>query len=103
MKNSRDKRGWQSRALRANEDGTVEISGQDFGSGVSDFWGDGLTEYEFIRTLSPDAVAALRLSLDIGDAPLLEALGFRFETTDALEDYLQVNGIETTFWSRVGE
>ena len=49
---------------------------------VSDFWGDGMTEYEFTRTLSPAAVAALRLSLGIGDAPLLEALGSRFETTE---------------------
>ncbi len=62
-----------------------------------------MTEYEFIRTLAPAAVAALRSSLGIGDAPLLEAMGSRFQTTDALEDYLKVNGIETTFWSRVGE
>ena len=70
---------------------------------MSDFWGDGLTEYEFTRTLSPVAVAALRLSLGIGDAPLLEALASRFETTGALEQYLEANGIETTFWSRVGD
>ena len=43
------------------------------------------------------------LIIGVGDAPLLESLGSRFETTDALEDYLKANGIETTFWSRVGE
>ena len=103
VENSHDERGWQRRELHAKEDGTLVIEGHDLGSGVSDFWGDGLTEYEFTRTLSPAAVAELRLSLGIGDAPLLEALGSRFETTGELEEYLKVNGIETTFWSRVGD
>jgi len=103
VQNMRDERGWLLRELHADEDGTLVIEGQDLGSGVSDFWGDGLTEYEFTRTLSPVAVAALRLSLGIGDAPVLEALGSRFETTGALEQYLEAHGIESSFWSRVGD
>ncbi len=101
--NRRDEKGSLLGELHADQDGTLVIEGHDLGSGVSDFWGDGLTEYEFARTLSPAAVAELRLSLGIGDAPLLEALGSRFQTTGALEEYLKTNEIETTFWSRVGD
>jgi hypothetical protein len=103
MENSRDERGSYRRELHVDKDGTLIIEGHDLGSGVSNFWGDGLTEYEFTRTLSPAAVAELRLSLGVAEAPLLEALGSQFETTGALEEYLKVNGIETTFWSRVGD
>lgn len=103
MTNRRDKQGWLLRELHADEDGTLVIEGHDLGSGVSNAWGDGLTEYEFVRTVSPAAVAELRLGLSIGDDPILEALGSRFETTRALEAYLEANGIETAFWSRVGD
>lgn len=103
MAKARDERGWYSRELHAEEDGTLTIEGHDLGSGVSNFWGDGMTEYEFTRTLSVAAVAQLRLSLGIDDTQLLEILRSRFETTHALEEYLEANGIETTFWSRVGD
>jgi hypothetical protein len=103
MRSGRDERGWLRRELHAEEDGTLIIEGHDLGSGVSDAWGDGLTEYEFVRTVSPAAVEELRQSLGIGNGPLLDALNSRFETTIALEEYLKVNGIETTFWSRVGD
>jgi len=99
---SRDEKGWQRRELHEEADGTVVIEGHDLGRGVSDFWGAGLTEYEFTRTLSAAAVVELRLALGIGTAALLEALGSRFEGTADLERYVEENGIESTFWSRVG-
>jgi hypothetical protein len=67
VQNIRDERGWLRRELHAEEDGSLVIEGQDLGSGVSDFWGEGMGEYEFTRTVSPAAVAELRLSLGIGD------------------------------------
>ena len=103
MEDSQDFRGWQRRELHEEANGSLVIEGQDLGSGVSDFWGGGQTEYEFTRTIAPPAVGALRLALQIGDTPLLEVLEMRFETTSDFEAYLTANGIETSFWSRVGD
>ena len=91
------------RASFEEADGSLVIEGQDLGSGVSDFWGAGLSEYEFTRTLSTAAVTELRRALGIGEAPLLEAVASRFKTTGDLESYLKATGIESTFWSRVGD
>jgi hypothetical protein len=101
VQNIRDERGWSRRELHADEDGSLVIEGHDLGSGVSDFWGQGMGQYEFTRTVSPAGVVELRLSMGIGDAPLLESLGSRFSTTRALEEYLEAKGIETEFWSWV--
>lgn len=103
MENTRDERGSFYRALRLQDDGSLVIEGQDLGRGVSDFWGDGLSEYEFARTVAPSDVAQLRAAAALDDSNLLQALKSRFKTTSALETFLSDHSIETTFWSRVGD
>lgn len=103
MENTRDERGSFYRALRLQEDGSLVIEGHDIGRGVSDFWGAESSEYEFARTVAPSAVAQLRVAAALDDSNLLQALKSRFGTTAELETFLSDHGIETTFWSRVGD
>jgi hypothetical protein len=90
------------RSVRETADGGLLIEGHDLGDAVSRFWGDGLTEYEFARRLDPGGVAELRRMAGLGDAPLLRAIRDRFASTAELERFLKGHGIESTFWSRVG-
>ena len=101
MTSRRDEKGWLRRELHEKEDGTLVIEGHDLGSGCPDSWGEGLTEYEFTRTLASAAVAELRVSLGIGDGPLLEALDARFGPPMNWRNTSRSNGIETAFWSWV--
>lgn len=86
------------RELSLTDDGTLRIEGQDLGGG----------EYEFARTVPPESVAALRVTLALPDAvPLLEALAHHFQPpigmTHRLEIAIAEAGIESQFWSRYGE
>jgi len=92
------------RAVTYDGDGTLRIEGHDLGPGVEDFWGSGYTEYEFERMLRPPEVERLRDLLGLGPGEnLLEVLATRFEATSAIEKYLEEHGLESEFWSRVGE
>lgn len=90
------------RTVRETADGGLLIEGHDLGDAVSGSWGDGLTEYEFLRRLDDRGVAELRRVAGLGDAPLLRAIRDRFASAAELERFLKVHGIESTFWSRVG-
>ena len=103
MENTRNERGSFHRVLRLQDDGSLVIEGQDIGRGVSDFWGAESSEYEFARTVAPSAVVQLRVAAALDDSNLLQALKSRFGTTAELETFLSDHGIETTFWSRVGD
>jgi hypothetical protein len=101
-----DERGYCRRSVRLLEDGSLRIEGHDMGGGVEDFWGQGLDEYEFYRTVPPDGVQSLREILGLeADDDLLGDLHARFGRpggTYELEQLLQAHGIHTEFWSRVG-
>jgi hypothetical protein len=98
-----DDRGSSYRAIHLADDGSLVIEGQDMGSGVSDFFGAGFSEYEFYRTVRPTGVAQLGELVGIGRVNILDGLREHFGTTRALEQFLEENGIESEFWSRVGD
>ncbi|MET0863901.1 MAG: hypothetical protein ABWZ98_06165 [Nakamurella sp.] len=98
-----DEQGYTSRTISLDDDGSLVIEGQDLGSGVGDFWGGGFSEYEFARTIRREGVARLKELSGVGDANVLESLRDRFGSTRAMETFLEENGIESSFWSRVGD
>jgi hypothetical protein len=100
----KDESGTTFRALHLDADGSLIIEGQDVGDGVEAIWGQGVREYEFQRRLEPDAVAQLRAVLGIDAAtPLLHGISGRVRTTVELEHLIAAEGIESTFWSRIGD
>lgn len=102
-----DDRGFSVRRVLFADDGGLTIEGHDLGPGVERFFGEGNTEYEFTRTVTPAGVARLREALALDpEADLAEELRRRFAHpggSPELERTLQDHGIETTFWSRVGD
>lgn len=102
---SRDGRDSSHRWVTLHDDGHLTIEGQDLGPRVERFFG--ATEYEFARGVAPEGVKRLRELLGAGpDGDLLAAIRDRFNGPGAsarLEDFVQANEIDTTFWSRVGD
>jgi len=98
-----DERGLYYRALHLEHDGRLVIEGHDLGSCVGKGWGDGSREYRFIRHLTAECVAQLRVSAGNGDQTLLSGLQRRLGSTADLERHLNEHGIESRFWSRGGE
>jgi hypothetical protein len=102
---SRDGRDSSHRWVTLHDDGHLSIEGQDLGPKVEAFFG--ATEYEFARTVAPDGVTRLRELLGVGPGDdLLAALRVRFDGPGAshrLEEFVQSNGIASSFWSRHGD
>jgi hypothetical protein len=59
LRDTRDSRGTQFEAAHIEPDGTLRIIGHDQGPGVTEFFGTGITSYEWIYTVPPDRVASL--------------------------------------------
>lgn len=90
------------RWVTLHDDGSLTIEGQDLGDVPEGILGG--REYEFCRRVSPAGVARFRETLGLAaDEPLLPALRARFERTDDIERALAAAGIDTDFWSRVGD
>lgn len=102
-----DDRGFSVRRLLFADDGGLTLEGHDLGAGAERFFGDGNTEYEFTRTVTPAGVSRLREALGLDpEADLADELRRRFTHpggSAALERTLEDHAIETTFWSRVGD
>ena len=59
LRDTRDARGTQLETAQIEADGTLRIIGHDQGPGVTEFFGPGITSYEWIYTVQPDRVASL--------------------------------------------
>ena len=68
----RDDRGTRHLSASSNPDGGIRIEGHDLGRGVEGAFGTGMSEYEWIWVIEPDAVPGTVLALDgqEGDDPL---------------------------------
>lgn len=86
--------------------GDLLIEGQDLGPGVEAFFGAGMTEYEWTRTVGRADLPALLASL--GATPgedVLDVLARRFSGDDAagLDAALERSGVPVARWSRTGD
>ena len=89
-----------------DDDGDLRVEGQDLGRTVEEIWGDGLREYEFIRTVRKEHVPLLIDAL--GGQPgddVLDLIEQRFagQGTNELEKLIQEHDVPNEFWSRVGD
>lgn len=102
MTSRQDADGMMLRTVTLTEDGQLKIEGHDLGAGVEKVFH--YSEYEYERRLSPDDVARLRELLDLTDGDdLLAAISARFDSNNALEQFLTDNDIEGSFWNRIGD
>jgi hypothetical protein len=95
---------WRQNGLHVNvslnDDGTLQISGQDL-----ETFGDDEYEYEYALTVAPDDVAKITAAL--GGAPGDDVIAL---LCDDAEDIINIGeltwlrsiGVERAFWSRLG-
>ena len=105
LEESNDEKGTCVRSVSLAPDGSLRLEGHDLGPFVERFFGQ--SEYEFVRTVSPSGVDQLRRELSLGpDEDLISTLATRFQGpggSSLLVKFLAAKGIESEFWSRVGD
>jgi hypothetical protein len=59
LRDDRDERGSQRELAQLEAGGILRITGHDQGAGVSEFFGEDLTSYEWVYVVRPDRILAL--------------------------------------------
>ena len=59
LRDTRDDRGTQVEAAQLEDDGTLRVTGHHTGPGVSEFFGDAITCYDWACVIAPDRVGTL--------------------------------------------
>jgi hypothetical protein len=97
-----DELGMYRRWVTLHPDRRLTIEGHDIGPGVERAFG--ASEYEFVRTVDPHDVRALRAALDVsGSESLIEVISDRFRASQELEQFLEQHEIASSFWNRIGD
>ena len=68
LRDVRDDRGTQLEAAQLDDDGTLRVTGHHTGPGVSEFFGDAITSYDWAYVIAPDRVGTLFTLLGGGQA-----------------------------------
>ena len=106
LRNTKDKSGSRFLEASLDERGVLRIIGQDMGHGVENYYGIGISEYEWIWTVAANDMAKLAKALGAsGVDGVLELLKERFSgpNADQLKAFLDDNQIPHAVWSRVGD
>lgn len=102
LTDTRDDDGTVWRAVTLTGDGGLALRGHDLGRGVERVFG--ASEYEFERRLSAQETHDLRALLDVpGGGDVLSVIAERFPGSLGFEDFMLQNGIEGSFWNRIGD
>jgi hypothetical protein len=59
LRDTRNERGTQFESAQLDDDGTLRVTGHHTGLGVSEFFGDAITSYDWTYVIAPDRVGAL--------------------------------------------
>ena len=59
LRDARNDRGTQFEAAQLDDDGTLRVTGHHTGPGVSEFFGDAITSYDWAYVITPDRVGTL--------------------------------------------
>jgi hypothetical protein len=59
LRDTRNDRGTQLEAAQLHDDGTLRVTGHHTGPGVSEFFGDAITSYDWAYVIAPDRVGTL--------------------------------------------
>jgi hypothetical protein len=85
LRDIRSDHGAQFEAAQLEDDGTLRITGHDHGAGVSEFFGDQITSYEWVYVVAPERIGNLvRLLGGQDGADVLAVLAAYHERRDGL-------------------
>ena len=103
LREERSESGLRYLEASVTENGDLCILGQDLGSGVEAFWGEGRREYEWDIFVSAEHIPKMIVALGGAEGDdilsLLKARCFESDSTSFLESH----DIPFKFWSRVGD
>jgi hypothetical protein len=90
--------------LRRMDTGAVVLDGQDLGSAVTSFFGEGLFECEWSWTLPPERMSVLldRLGVVEESPDLMDELARALKSLGSREMQTHFEHAGAAFWSRVG-
>lgn len=106
LRSIRDSEGTRYLSASLNANGDLVIDGQDLGPGVEAFFGPGIREYEWARTVRRPHVPTLLAAL--GGPPgedILVVLARRFsgDAAAGLDQAIAAAGVPVEHWSRTGD
>jgi hypothetical protein len=99
LRDERDDRGTRYLDAALEEDGTLRVTGKDQGLGVSDFWGEAITCYDWVYVIAPDRIPALLTVLGghDGDDVLAFVAAYYQRADRQLEDLLTCPDVAAEF------
>jgi hypothetical protein len=99
LRDARDDRGTQFEAAQLEDDGTLRVTGHHTGPGVSQFFGDAITSYDWVYVIAPGRVGALLTLLGghVGDDVLDLLATYHDQHGGQVNDLLRGSEIAATF------
>jgi hypothetical protein len=99
LRDARDDRGTQFEAAQLDDDGILRVTGRPTGPGVSEFFGDAITSYDWAYVIAPDRVGTLLTVLGAQDGDdLLDLLAtYHDQHGGQMNDLLQSPQVAATF------
>ncbi len=96
---TRNDRGTQFEAAQLEADGTLRVTGHHTGPGVSEFFGDAITSYDWAYVIAPDRIATLLTLLGghTGDDVLDLLATYHHQHGGQINDLLRGPQIAATF------
>lgn len=99
LRDSRNDRGNQFEAAQLDDDGTLRVTGHHTGPGVSEFFGDAITSYDWAYVIAPDRVGTLLTLLggQAGDDVLELLATYHAQHGGQMNDLLRGAPVAATF------
>jgi hypothetical protein len=99
LRDTRNDRGTQYEAAQIEDDGTLRVTGHHTGPGVSEFFGDAITTYDWAYVIAPERVAALLTLLGghPGDDVLDLLATYHHQNGGQINDLLRGPQVAATF------
>jgi hypothetical protein len=99
LRDARNDRGAQLEAAQLDDDGALRVTGHHTGPGVSEFFGDAITSYEWAYVIAPDRVGTLFTLLGghAGDDVLDLLATYHAQHSGQMNDLLRGPEVAATF------
>ena len=99
LRDTRNDRGTQFEAAQLDDDGTLRVTGHHTGPGVSEFFREAITSYDWAYVIAPDRVGTLFTLLDghAGDDVLGLLATYHNQHGGQMNDLLRTSQVAATF------
>ena len=99
LRDARNDRGTQFEAAQLDDDGTLRVTGHHIGPGVSEFFGDAITSYDWAYVIAHDRVGTLFTLLggQAGDDVLDTLATYHDQHGGQINDLLRSSQVAATF------